>query len=406
MNSSELVSLNLAKDLICRTRLCSEGPTGPTGPGGGGGSGTGSTGPTGPAGPAGANGPTGPSGPTGPTGPTGPVPVGTNVYASYYSTVDQPITSGSPMTLACDASFLQRGVSQSGGVMTVNTTGVYEVWYSVQLVNTSGGTTKYCYIWLRVNGSDVADSNGRIEFNSNNGDQLPIVPYIISLNAGDTVEFRAQASDTGIVANYTSPSSLGPDIPSVILGIKQVATDIGTTGPTGVAGPTGAASTVTGPTGNTGPTGPTGPSGPTGPMGALTFFSIYLRYTAGGALDKISIPPGLFNVGSGLSAGGEFTANQGTNLVFLGGTTVSIENAAYNQISMITGTSWQNLGVEWGTITGTNFGSGKIFAKQTNNYTYTISGLTTTNTGAYAGSTATFGVATGYQVVLNLLFLT
>lgn len=34
MNSSQLLSQNLARDLLCRQRLCSEGPTGPTGPSG------------------------------------------------------------------------------------------------------------------------------------------------------------------------------------------------------------------------------------------------------------------------------------------------------------------------------------------------------------------------------------
>ena len=114
----------------------------------------------------------------------------------------------------------------------------------------------------------------------------------------------------------------------------------------------------------------------------------------------------MFSVASGLSAGGTFTTNQGTNLTFTGGTTIGIQQAEYNQLAAINGISWQNLGTEWAVIPGVNFGgAGKIQGKQTNNYNYTIQGLTTTNTGAYAASTATFGVATGYQVVLNLLFL-
>ena len=257
MNSSELLSLNVARDLLCRTQICSSCST-CTGSSGGGGTGT-----TGPTGPSGANGSAGTQGATGPTGDP-------------------------------------------------------------------GGPT------------------------------------------GNT----------------------GPTGPT------------GETGPSGPTGATGAESTVTGPTGNTGATGPTGPTGETGPAGALTFFSLYLRYTSGGQLDQLYIPPGLFNVGSGLSAGGTFTSNQGTDLVFTGGTSISMQNTTYNQLSMINGVSWQNLGTEWINIPNTNFGGGgKIQVRQTANYTYSVTSLTTTNTGAYVSNSASFGLALGYQVVLNLLFL-
>jgi hypothetical protein len=133
---------------------------------------------------------------------------------------------------------------------------------------------------------------------------------------------------------------------------------------------------------------------------------MYLHYTAGGQLDEVYVPPGMFSVASGLSAGGTFTSNQGSTLTFTGGTVIGMQQLEYNALVMVNGISWQNLGTEWVTIPGVNFGgSGKIQIKQTNNYTYTIQGLTTTNTGAYVASSATFGVATGYQVLLNLLFL-
>jgi hypothetical protein len=96
------------------------------------------------------------------------------------------------------------------------------VYYSVQLVRTQGGSNDYVYIWLKKNGLDVPDTNGRINLNSNNGDQLPIVPYIISLNAGDYVEFAIQGTDEHFQLKYVSPSPIGPDIPSIIIGIKEI----------------------------------------------------------------------------------------------------------------------------------------------------------------------------------------
>jgi hypothetical protein len=220
----------------------------------------------------------------------------------------------------------------------------------------------------------------------------------------------------------------GPTGPAGPAGAASTVT--GPTGRTGPTGPTGAASTVTGPTGRTGPTGftgpagdvantgatgptgadssvtgPAGPTGYTGPAGTLTFFQIYIRYTVGGNIDELYIPPGMFNVASGLSAGGTFTTNQGTNLTFTGGQTIGMQNTQYNSIVMVGGISWQNFGTEWATIAGVNFGPGKINVKQINNYTYTIQNLSTTNTGAFTANLATFGIATGYHVVLNLLFI-
>jgi hypothetical protein len=194
-----------------------------------------------------------------------------------------------------------------------------------------------------------------------------------------------EATNTGATGMVGSTGSTGPT------GIPGAASN------TGATGPTGAASSVTGPAGST---------GYTGPAGTLTFFQMYLHYTTGGALDEIYVPPGMFSAASGLSAGGTFTSNQGTDLTFTGGQTIGLQNTEYNSLVMVNGISWQNLGTEWVTIPGVNFGGAqKIQVKQTADYTYTIQGLSTTNTGAYVSNTATFGIATGYQVVLNLLFI-
>jgi hypothetical protein len=101
-------------------------------------------------------------------------------------------------------------------------TGIYEVYYSIQLSRTSGGQGAYIYVWVRVNGSDIPDTNGRVTTNSNNGDTLPIVPYILSLNAGDVLEFVSQADENHIQILAISPAPIGPDIPSIIVGIKQL----------------------------------------------------------------------------------------------------------------------------------------------------------------------------------------
>ena len=169
----------------------------------------------------------GPTGPAGPQGPSGDV----KGVASYYSLTTQTITNvttvptPNPTVFSFPLTFVQRnGISLiEGNAMRVPRTGVYEAWYSIQIDRTSGGSPAYVYIWLRVNGTDVPDSNGRININSNNGDALPIVPYILELNAGDQVQFVAQATEDNIQVLYVADAGIpGPAIPSIIVGIKEV----------------------------------------------------------------------------------------------------------------------------------------------------------------------------------------
>jgi hypothetical protein len=122
----------------------------------------------------------------------------------------------------------------------------------------------FTYIWLNINGTDIADTNGRIETKSNTSDSLPIVPYVLNLNVGDAVSFVSKTSSLidGHCQLLFLPANIGPVVPSIIVGIKQIAADIGTTGTTGLQGIQG----ETGPTGYSGTTGPTGPLG-TGPTG-------------------------------------------------------------------------------------------------------------------------------------------
>ncbi len=246
----------------------SQGSTGPTGPqgiqGSTGPTGSqgiqgiqGSTGPTGSqgiqgiqgsTGSNGSDGSTGPTGPQGIQGPTGAAAQGTNIVASYFLRGDLALPTNVETTYIYDNTIVERGITLvDGSKITVSKTGVYEMYYSVQLVKTQGGTNTYFYTWLRVNGIDVPDTNGRIAINSNNADTLPIVQYVVPLNAGDYVEFVSLAdNDYVILEGFTGTP--GPDIPSIIVGIKEIAVDIGTTGVTG-------------------PTGPTGHQGPTGSQG-------------------------------------------------------------------------------------------------------------------------------------------
>ncbi len=201
------------------------------------GTGAGPAGATGTTGDTGATGATGDTGTTGATGATGSPAAGFNVAASYYSMDTQSFGTTGETIFNYDNTAVE-----TGGITLIDTTkmvvpvtGTYEVYYSIQLNRTSGGSTTYAYIWLKKNGEDVPDTNGKIAINSNNSETLPIVSYFIDLDAGDYVEFAGQASDINVIAQAET-GVIGPDIPSIIVGIKRIATDIGVTGATGSTG--------------------------------------------------------------------------------------------------------------------------------------------------------------------------
>ena len=254
-----------------------QGPTGPTGPAGGPTGTTGAAGRTGATGPTGArglpgsathSGATGPTGPTGWTGPTGPT-------GFTGPTGNQGLPGDATNTGATGA---------TGPTGSTGPTGI-------------PGTA------------------------TNTGATGPTGPTGSTGPTGPT----GSTGPTG----WTGPT--GRTGPTGFTGFT------GVTGPTGLTGPSGAIGTgptgptglgATGPTGATGRTGPTGTTGTTGPAGALKSFTMYLDFSSGSAISRIYLPPGLSTTPS-LAAGGTFTGNVGSDLVFFGTTNISITNTLY-----------------------------------------------------------------------------
>ena len=81
----------------------------------------------------------------------------------------------------------------------------------------------------------------------------------------------------------------------------------------------------TGPTGPPGG-GPTGAAGPTGPVSnPIKSFTLWFDYSSPTAISRVYVPPGLFTNPT-LSGGGIFTADVGTDLVFLGHSYAALQN--------------------------------------------------------------------------------
>jgi hypothetical protein len=213
------------------------------------------------------------SGITGPTGPTGGGGA-LGYWGSFWSTSSQTAAA----TNTAYAMTLNNTDPNSSGVSVVSSSqilfgfaGVYDLQFSAQLHNNGGGGSgDIVNIWLRKNGSNVADTDTKLSVPTNNPYLVAAWNFVLKLNAGDYLELVWATANTSIGLDYAAAGGINPAIPSVIVTATQVMnTQLGPTGPTGTTGATG----PTGPTGDAGATGPTGPQGiqgevgPTGPTG-------------------------------------------------------------------------------------------------------------------------------------------
>jgi collagen type VII alpha len=280
------------------------GPTGPTGAQGD----VGATGPTGatgsastvagPTGPTGNTGNTGPTGPTGSLGPTGPG--GALAYwGSFWDTTTQTIgTINTPQAITINnADVANNGVSVvSSSRVTFANAGVYSLTFSIQFTNTSN-TLGSAQIWLRKNGTNLADTNSHYDVPDKQGSayssEVFTVNFVLNLASSDYIEVYWQTNNASVQLETLAASGGYPRTPSIIFTAAQVMyTNLGPTGSAGANGPTGPTgangTSITGPTGPTGaassvagPTGPTGGVGPTGPTGGVTYTAVKTTtYTA------------------------------------------------------------------------------------------------------------------------------
>jgi len=213
------------------------GPIGPTGPQGAAGpQGTvgadgapgargpsGSPGASGPAGAQGDPGPTGPPGPQGDPGPVGPAG-GFGAYGSFLDLQTQTNTSpGNPLPIQLRTTDLSSGVSiVSGTDITVDDTGVYDINFAAQLTKTDGGTDTI-YIWLRVNGTDVPDSNTALILIGGGAKQVAAWNFFARLGAGHRATLMWASIDANARLVYVDDTSTyGPAIPSMKVKINQV----------------------------------------------------------------------------------------------------------------------------------------------------------------------------------------
>ena len=150
--------------------------------------------------------------------------------------------------------FESNGISLSNNSIVFQYAGTYEIIYSLQIVN-AHNAQEDVQVWFAKNGVDVPTSNSVFTIHSKTGNItgkiVMVTPFIVTVNAGDSIQIKWAAADTGVSIESLPPNitPTTPAAPGVIITVKQVMyTQVGPTGPTGTAGATG-------------PIGPTGSGG-------------------------------------------------------------------------------------------------------------------------------------------------
>lgn len=144
-------------------------------------------------------------------------------YAAIQRTTDATFTANTATQITFNQNdFLNDCTNDGTDGIHVKTAGIYNYQFSVQLKNTDTSIHS-AWIWLRVNGVDVAGTGSKFDVISSHGgiDGFVIAAcnFYVELNANDYVEMWAAVNNTAVTFDATaaqvSPFVM-PAIPSVV----------------------------------------------------------------------------------------------------------------------------------------------------------------------------------------------
>jgi hypothetical protein len=154
---------------------------------------------------------------------TGSLSIGGNLQfnvGDFYSTQTQTLAGGVSGSVTYNNTGTTYGVSLvSSSRLTIANAGTYSITFSAQIKGDGGQDT--VYMWLKKNGTNVADTATKI-IAKNNEEDVMTVEYIVVAAANDYYEIAWQnTTGDGDLAYYAASGNI-PAIPSIITTVKQV----------------------------------------------------------------------------------------------------------------------------------------------------------------------------------------
>jgi hypothetical protein len=148
-------------------------------------------------------------------------------HGSFYDTTTQtnPVASAVNLmrlnSVYGSSNDTQYAIKKNTDRIYITQTGVYNIAFSAQLDKTGGGADNV-FIWIRVNGQNVAHSATKIVIDGPNNEIVAAWNFMLVLEANDYFELAWQAADTNVVIPYVTASGNIPAIPSIILTVAWV----------------------------------------------------------------------------------------------------------------------------------------------------------------------------------------
>jgi hypothetical protein len=142
--------------------------------------------------------------------------------ACYSSTADQAIAvSGTPQALTFNTTQFNSGTTLlANSRVYANAQGNYALSYSVELLHSGIGVTQTATIFLKKNGTTIANTGRQWSIASGSTQIAAAAEFVVALNSGDYVELFFNG-DTSLSANATAAAGALPAVPSVVFNIKQ-----------------------------------------------------------------------------------------------------------------------------------------------------------------------------------------
>lgn len=148
-------------------------------------------------------------------------------HGSFYDTTTQTNPVANAVNLMQVNSVYDAGdgtqyaVKKDTTRVYITQTGVYNIAFSAQLDKT-GGSASDVFIWIRVNGQNVAHSATKIVIDGPNNEIVAAWNWVLTLGEGDYIELAWQSPDTAVVLLAAPASGNIPEIPSVIITVTWV----------------------------------------------------------------------------------------------------------------------------------------------------------------------------------------
>lgn len=144
-------------------------------------------------------------------------------YGSFYDTTTQTAAlANTAYAMTFNTTDLSAGVyiGSPTSRVYVDRAGVYNIQFSAQLDNTSGGD-HLVWIWLRVNGTDVANTASEVRLKGNDAELVAAWNFLYNFKADDYFQLMWAVGDTGVQIKAAAAAAPVPAIPSVILTVTD-----------------------------------------------------------------------------------------------------------------------------------------------------------------------------------------